>query len=106
MRTGTVNVSILRGGVMEHPGDVICEDGDGMIVLRGDLEPVECHYLLMAVFCPANRNSERPLSGVKRTWRLPCEISAFDPKRTFNVDSNTSGLRADALHPVFEAPAV
>jgi regulator of RNase E activity RraA len=32
MRTGTVNVSILRGGVMEHPGDVICEDGDGMIV--------------------------------------------------------------------------
>jgi regulator of RNase E activity RraA len=32
MKTGTVNVSILRGGVMEHPGDVICEDGDGMIV--------------------------------------------------------------------------
>jgi hypothetical protein len=28
---------ILRGGVMEHPGDVICEDGDDMIVLRGDL---------------------------------------------------------------------
>jgi len=46
MRTGTVNVSILRGGVMEHPGDVICEDGDGMIVLRGDLEPVECHFCL------------------------------------------------------------
>jgi regulator of RNase E activity RraA len=44
MRTGTVNVSILRGGVMEHPGDVICEDGDVMIVLRGDLEPVECHF--------------------------------------------------------------
>jgi regulator of RNase E activity RraA len=36
MRTGTVNVSTLRGGVMVHPGDV-CEDGDGMIVLRGDL---------------------------------------------------------------------
>ena len=29
MRTGTVNVSILRGGVMEHPGDIICEDGEG-----------------------------------------------------------------------------
>jgi regulator of RNase E activity RraA len=30
MRTGTVNVSILHGGVMDYPGDLICEDGDGM----------------------------------------------------------------------------
>jgi regulator of RNase E activity RraA len=37
MRTGTVNVSTPRGDVMEHPGDVICEDGNGLIALRGDL---------------------------------------------------------------------
>ena len=34
---------------MEHPGDVICEDGDGMIVLRGNLnstaEPREVKLL-------------------------------------------------------------
>jgi len=30
-------VSILRGGVIVYPGDVICEDANGMIVLRGDL---------------------------------------------------------------------
>ena len=24
-----------------------------------------------------------PLSGVKRTWRLQCEMSAYDPKRTY-----------------------
>jgi hypothetical protein len=23
-----------------------------------------------------------PLSGVKRTWRVQCEMSAYDPKRT------------------------
>jgi hypothetical protein len=25
---------------------------------------------------------ECPLSGVKRTWRAQCEMSAYDPKRT------------------------
>ena len=29
-----------------------------------------------------NRGHDCPLSGVKRTWRLHCEMSAFDPKRT------------------------
>src|SRR5262249_1876696 len=28
------------------------------------------------------RTAECPLSGVKRTWRLHCEMSANDPKRT------------------------
>jgi regulator of RNase E activity RraA len=45
MRTGNVNVLILRGGVMEHPGDVLCEDGDDMIVLRGD-QAIERHFCL------------------------------------------------------------
>jgi hypothetical protein len=62
MRTGAVNVSILRGGVMEHPGDVICEDGEGMIVCAAICSPSSV-ILLMAVFCLANRNSERPFLG-------------------------------------------
>src|SRR5215831_12778294 len=29
-----------------------------------------------------------PLSGVKRTWRLHCEMFAYDPKRTFLAIDN------------------
>jgi len=27
------------------------------------------------------------LSGVKRTWRLQCEMSAYDPKRTYGEET-------------------
>ena len=30
-------------------------------------------------------NAEYPLLGVKRTWRLRCEMSANDPKRTLGT---------------------
>src|SRR5262249_53094576 len=48
-----------------------------------------------------------PLLGVKRTWRLHCEMSAFDPKRTFGLSLN--GLRLDgydALSKAFRGPAM
>src|SRR5215813_178591 len=80
MRTGTVNVSILRGGVMEHPGGIICEDGDGMIVLRGDLEPVECHFCLWQ-FSALPTVTANVRFGGKTDMAIALQMSAFDPKR-------------------------
>src|SRR5262245_16581708 len=42
-----------------------------------------------------------PLLGVKRTWRLHCEMSAFDPKRTFGLSLN--GLRLDGYDALSKA---
>jgi len=39
-------------------------------------------YPLMALSRQSDRAHECPLSGVKRTWRLHCEMSACEPKRT------------------------
>ena len=40
-------------------------------------------------------NAEYPLLGVKRTWRLRCEMSANDPKRTLAAQSK----KAPAVRP-------
>ena len=37
---------------------------------------------LLALSGHAELHCTCPLSGVKRTWRLQCKTSAFDPKRT------------------------
>src|SRR5262245_30375220 len=66
-------------------------------LIASDLRTFPCNFLSKinlsvnraAVQCPLLALSGHrlvhckcPLSGVKRTWRLRCEMSAYDPKRT------------------------
>src|SRR5262249_47260562 len=45
---------------------------------------VNSDELLLAQSGHPRRALQCPLSGVKRTWRLHCEMSAYDPKGTTN----------------------
>jgi hypothetical protein len=56
------------------------------------LQTAECP--LLALSGHHARRTECPLSEVKRTCRLHCELSAYDPKRTFVL----CGFRKELLH--------
>jgi hypothetical protein len=42
-----------------------------------------CMSPLLALNGHSSNTTECPLLGIKRTWRVRCEMSAYDPKRTF-----------------------
>src|SRR5215467_2453460 len=52
-------------------------------------------------FCPQSGHTlvrcKSPLSGVKRTWTVAPQMSAYDPKRALGVARNTYGIPASFL---------